>query len=776
MKDTPTILAFYSFKGGVGRSMALVNSAFALAAKGRHVLILDMDLEAPGLSGFLHRDKEIPRYAPCDILDLVSWARTVSLPLVPASYRPAAEYIVPIAKNDPDRIASLFGEFGRLDIIPADEERAYYDRLSELAIRDCDQQALVKTGSVLRAWLQSLRFPIEVPDYYGPDYPRSASYDYVLIDSRTGITEIGGFCIGPLSDQLVVLTAMNDQNVAGTRKFLIEVGVYEETGPAPGSKPCMIVASLVPAGEIEGKRERLKQVEQGLGDVSVKLSYHPQLALKETIFTRGYTDEYLAEEYEKLTREVLRSAGDSFDDNLLATAFKQPRSPSEFSGALTKLLRSTWSPGAAPFLAHLLSTTDLETLTGDSDFVLWDRVCRVLYDGDPSTRIAVFISWANVLTKWAMRTADAGLADLRFDAAMSLCEQILQSEEASPEQKSGAHFNRGLRHGHKGEPEKAIADYDSVMQIAASPAQKAGALVNRGAAFRQLGRPEKAFADYAAVIEMPDAPADRKALARSERGTMHLQISEPEKAIADYASCIQVLGTLTERQTRLLVVPSFAFGQQGGIADASPFHNVVIRTADEPARREDWLIKALLGRAAALKQTAQPKLATVDFTAVIDLPGATADQKCKAHLCRGFAYGEMGESQQAIADFAAVIQDFDPSPLERASALIGRGLQLDLLKQPKEAITDYGAVLEMSNAPADQKSFAVVYRGLSYWEAGQFEKAIDDLTAAIHASNIPVDQRARAQIFRGLAARETRRIAPCDVRLHGCHRHEGRPR
>jgi cellulose biosynthesis protein BcsQ len=43
------ILAFYSFKGGVGRSMAVLNLAYSLAAKGRHVLVLDMDLEAPGL-------------------------------------------------------------------------------------------------------------------------------------------------------------------------------------------------------------------------------------------------------------------------------------------------------------------------------------------------------------------------------------------------------------------------------------------------------------------------------------------------------------------------------------------------------------------------------------------------------------------------------------------------------------------------------------------------------------------------------------------------------
>src|SRR5690242_11025049 len=46
------IATFYSFKGGTGRSMALVNVAVELAKAGRRVLIVDFDLEAPGLDTF----------------------------------------------------------------------------------------------------------------------------------------------------------------------------------------------------------------------------------------------------------------------------------------------------------------------------------------------------------------------------------------------------------------------------------------------------------------------------------------------------------------------------------------------------------------------------------------------------------------------------------------------------------------------------------------------------------------------------------------------------
>ena len=44
-----TIATFYSYKGGVGRTMAMANVAVLLAQRGLRVLAVDWDLEAPGL-------------------------------------------------------------------------------------------------------------------------------------------------------------------------------------------------------------------------------------------------------------------------------------------------------------------------------------------------------------------------------------------------------------------------------------------------------------------------------------------------------------------------------------------------------------------------------------------------------------------------------------------------------------------------------------------------------------------------------------------------------
>src|SRR4051794_38717068 len=56
------IITFYSYKGGSGRTMALANVAFLLAANGHRVLAVDWDLESPGLHRYFHPflvDKEL---------------------------------------------------------------------------------------------------------------------------------------------------------------------------------------------------------------------------------------------------------------------------------------------------------------------------------------------------------------------------------------------------------------------------------------------------------------------------------------------------------------------------------------------------------------------------------------------------------------------------------------------------------------------------------------------------------------------------------------------
>src|SRR5687767_3973408 len=98
------VTTFYSFKGGVGRTQALVNVAFELARKGRRVLLVDFDLEAPGLDTF-----EFPERIKNGkgVLDFVyDYIETGVAP-------PAANYIQQIMTTEDER--------GSISVMPAGE-------------------------------------------------------------------------------------------------------------------------------------------------------------------------------------------------------------------------------------------------------------------------------------------------------------------------------------------------------------------------------------------------------------------------------------------------------------------------------------------------------------------------------------------------------------------------------------------------------------------------------------------------------------------------------
>ena len=67
----PAIVAFYSFKGGVGRTVALSSVALLLAQAGQSVVVVDLDLEAPGAAPFLMGATPLPDEGVVDYL--IEW-------------------------------------------------------------------------------------------------------------------------------------------------------------------------------------------------------------------------------------------------------------------------------------------------------------------------------------------------------------------------------------------------------------------------------------------------------------------------------------------------------------------------------------------------------------------------------------------------------------------------------------------------------------------------------------------------------------------------------
>ena len=83
----PPRVVFFSIKGGVGRSTALAATAWWLAQAGKRVLVVDLDLESPGLSSSLLPTERLPRFGVTDWLveDLVENAEIVFKDMIATS-------------------------------------------------------------------------------------------------------------------------------------------------------------------------------------------------------------------------------------------------------------------------------------------------------------------------------------------------------------------------------------------------------------------------------------------------------------------------------------------------------------------------------------------------------------------------------------------------------------------------------------------------------------------------------------------------------------------
>ena len=195
------ICTFYSYKGGVGRSMALANVADLLARRGVRVLMIDFDLEAPGLEQFFHVNIEGIRRNP-GLLDLLlAYKQSMSVSSGKPGFTSVDTFI--------SRVYQKLPGGGRLDLMAAGQ-RQDPDQLARyaLALRTFDWQDFYFNweGDLFFEWLRR-----ELT---------ADRYDAVLVDSRTGVTEMGGICGYQLADAIVMLCAPNTQNVQGTAAML----------------------------------------------------------------------------------------------------------------------------------------------------------------------------------------------------------------------------------------------------------------------------------------------------------------------------------------------------------------------------------------------------------------------------------------------------------------------------------------------------------------------------------------------------------------------------
>ncbi len=564
----PYIFTFYSFKGGVGRSMAAANVAYALASRGRNVLLMDMDLEAPGLSTFFHRSKEVTERSPLDALDLLGWAdgwvkthqgEYPDLDAIATEGPNIGAFFLPVPRDKVPK--PRLGEAGRLDLILVDTDRDYLTRFGELKLPELPRDRIVRMSRVLWAYFKTRRFPREVPDYYGLAVPPEDPYDYVIIDSRTGLTEIGGLCVGPLADRLVVFTGLNIQNIQGTAWFLDTVGVtqpveeidrrYDEADPSPsdasapprlGPKPTLLVASPVPAGEMIIKNEQMDELESVLHlGVACSLTYHPLLAVRETLFVKDVAEdrhvEYIAAEYLNLADHVMAMVRDH--ESQLAETSAKAWQDNDQGTAIDTLVRMA---PQAPVLADPLLRQSANMIAPATvrDFIAMDRMYRIL--AGPASRVPWQdeTKWSALLLRWARQTDEDELRNLRLAEGIRHTEAAMAMQDAPPAMRAAALVNRAAARSGKGDVDGAMLDYATVIgDPGAAAYERTMAHLNRSELLCRDQHWEEAIADLTAIIDDPNASYQDKILARLRRASTHTQSGGAAAARADLTALVE---------------------------------------------------------------------------------------------------------------------------------------------------------------------------------------------------------------------------------------------
>lgn len=207
---TPAIVSFYSFKGGVGRTTTLGIVARLMAREGRKVVVVDLDLEAPGVGRFLDVQPDrgvldlLIEHLATGVIDYADIDRHWQ----PFSFPEGEIAVFPVGQLGWSYIEKL----GRLDFTP------------HLAT---DGESPVEAA--LRAVLGVIR--------------RRHAPDYILLDARAGLHDIGGLSLHSLS-HLDVLVGRKSRATLDGFALALEA-VYRRRRPE--DHRVLVVQTFVPA-------------------------------------------------------------------------------------------------------------------------------------------------------------------------------------------------------------------------------------------------------------------------------------------------------------------------------------------------------------------------------------------------------------------------------------------------------------------------------------------------------------------------------------------------
>jgi len=268
--SSPKVIAFYSFKGGVGRTLHLASYLFSLLEASKEidkkitVLVVDADLEAPGLTYWDRAEKQQAAVSFIDFLE--------------------AYHYPPISRQE---MLSLFAE--EVKKTPRYEGGSIFYFLPACL---SDEQ-LLDTPVLPEHLARSPKGEWSCGDALH-QLGQSLSADYVLVDLRAGLSEISSPIIFDPRIQRFFVTTAAEQSIAGLSLVLKQISriAPSETDSSSGKfyDPSIIISFLTPELKklpaFENSLEKFSSAYMPFDQSDDYSSYSGRLEIKETDFTQ----------------------------------------------------------------------------------------------------------------------------------------------------------------------------------------------------------------------------------------------------------------------------------------------------------------------------------------------------------------------------------------------------------------------------------------------------------------------------------------------------------
>jgi len=245
-------IAFYSYKGGTGRTMLLANIAVYLANIGKRVGCIDLDLEAPGIKQVFEFDNVEPNFSLIPLIENQNLSAVEKAVLkFPADKRKKKFiYVLPTLSMSEE-----------LDKIVFDQDT--YDTIDGIMSK----------------------------------FEKTYNLDYLLIDSRSGFSSLASIVLAK-SDRIIIVFRPDLQNLEGVKNLIQILDI--------NNKSYSLIPSLIPRHKKEGSF--LKRAEKYLECKNNWLGvihYDPDIAIEGVLSIMHYPKKKISREYGEVASKII---------------------------------------------------------------------------------------------------------------------------------------------------------------------------------------------------------------------------------------------------------------------------------------------------------------------------------------------------------------------------------------------------------------------------------------------------------------------------------------